>query len=129
MRFRLFAGAACLLVCTVNAQDMQSQRQVSIGFSGKSIITRLDGIFRNDIMPKLIPYSTIVSGCNDPIERIETEILEKPINPTSNAQGQLTSGKLKERWNVVKCQKVVPIYVTIDFLADGKTAHELSAKQ
>ena len=124
----VLVAATCLVGNGVNAQEMGSPRKVSIEFSGDSIINKLDSIFRQDIMPKLIPYSTIVSGCKEPIEKIETEIIEKPANPTSNARGQLTSGILKERWNLTKCQKILPIYVTVEFLSSGETAHSLSAK-
>ena len=51
-----------------------------------------------------------------------------PVNLTQNDKGQLTSGVLKERWSLTKCYKVVPVYVTVEFLANGQTAHTISAK-
>ncbi|NMM08655.1 MAG: hypothetical protein HHJ16_00050 [Polaromonas sp.] len=124
-------GLALLAVCCLTASAVAQEapgRQVSIGFGGKSIITALDNIFRGDIMPKLIPLSTVLTGCSEPIEKIDTEILEMPVNPSKNDKGQLTSGVLKERWSLTKCHKVVAVYVTVEFLASGQTAHTISAK-
>ena len=120
--------AVCCLATSAFAQEVLAPRQVSIGFGGKSIITALDNVFRGDIMPKLIPLSTVLTGCSEPIEKIDTEIFEMPVNPTQNDKGQLTSGVLKERWSLTKCHKVVPVYVTVEFLANGQTAHTISAK-
>ena len=120
--------AVCCLATSAFAQEVLAPRQVSIGFGGKSIITALDNVFRGDIMPKLIPLSTVLTGCSEPIEKIDTEILEMPVNPTQNDKGQLTSGLLKERWSLTKCHKVVPVYVTVEFLASGQTAHTISVK-
>lgn len=118
---------ALFLTITTMA-NVNAQTRRTIEFSGQSVINKLDNIFRQDIMPKLIPYSAIVSGCKEPIEKIETQIIERPDNPASNAQGQLTSGKIKERWNLSMCQREVSIYVTIEFLPDGQSTHELSTK-
>ena len=125
--FGLALLAACCLAASAAAQEAPAPRQVSIEFGGKSIITALDNIFRGDIMPKLIPLSTVLTGCREPIEKIDTEILEMPVNPSKNNEGQLTSGVLKERWSLTKCHKVVPVYVTVEFLASGQTAHTISA--
>jgi hypothetical protein len=109
------------------ASCASSGQMRTITFSGESHINKFDNIFQQDIMPKLIPYSSIVSGCKEPITTINTHIIEAPSNPTSNSSGQLTSGTFKERWNLSKCDKEVPIYVTVEFLPNGQSAHELSA--
>ena len=51
-----------------------------------------------------------------------------PVNPSKNDKGQLTSGVLQERWSLTKCQKVVPVYVTVEFLSSGQTVHTIPAK-
>ena len=80
--FGLALLAVFCLAASAVAQEAPAPRQVSIGFGGKSIITALDNIFRGDIMPKLIPLSTVLPGCSEPIEKIDTEILDMPQGGT-----------------------------------------------
>lgn len=126
MKFLKAVIALAIAVTPLASAKAQTLR--TIEFSGESIINKLDGIFRNDIMPKLIPYASIVSGCRGPIEHIATQVTERPSNPTSNDRGELTSGVIKEQWSLSMCEKKIPIYLTVEFLPSGQSTYELSAK-
>ncbi len=60
--------------------------------------TVAEGRLKRDVFRHLPAYAAATTGCREPIEKIETKVLELAENTIVNGRGQLLSGTIKERW-------------------------------
>ena len=97
----------------------------SVEIGGNSTVA---GPLLTDVMNSLIPAFPIMSGCREKLQAIDRKILSLPENPDIK-DGALTSGTIKEQWDVSACGKITPIYVTIYPKPDSSSVFEISAKQ
>ncbi len=96
----------------------------SVEMGGNSTVT---GSLLSDVMDGLTSIFPIMSGCREKMESIDRKILSLPDNPETK-DGALTSGTIKERWDVSACGKITPVYVTIYPKPGGYSVFDISAR-